>query len=286
MISRAKRLNAAGSTIVLSVVILAAVIGAGTVVYMRVRSSTNPKPTPGAEAEYRGYKQGRCPDGKYQAWSGGAPTGDDTKDTICLDKSGVDKREELYKNGGTLKPAIFLYADKDTNFTITPTFSIVDPFIYPAFNNNASSWKGTVLAGENGDISLNGGDYDYLFWEGYTEKVYEYTKGNVVSKAQTIEFLEENLRKQGLNAREAGDFITFWGPRLVQNDYNLIMFANDEYTAAHPLEVSPQPDYSLRVFMVYKPVGKDYQVPTQTFVDAQPRHGFSLIEWGGKEQNN
>jgi hypothetical protein len=232
---------------------------------------------------YKGYKRGYCPIGQYEAWNGGAPTGDPQKDNTCLTKSAVDSREDLFKGGGALKPVIMLYSEKDTDFKITQGFGIKDGFIYPKYNFGNSGWQGKVLGGDNGHLLVDSKKYDYLFWEGKTGKEYDLSRGNVVPKEQTTEFLEKALEAYGLNAREAGDFITFWAPKLMKNDYNQISFVNEEYAKAHPVEVSPKPDYEQRVFMVYKKANKDQKIEKQEFTKAESRHGFSLIEWGGEE---
>lgn len=266
--------------VVLAVVTLSVVVGGGAYIVASRQTHNNPEePT---SDSYRGYKRGTCAEGTYEAWSGGAPTGDHDKDTVCLDKEDIDKREASFENGGALKPVIMLYADKDTEFSVTPQFAIQDSFIYPAYNT-VHGWSGTVLGGKEGDLIVNHHDYDYLFWEGKTGVSYNFDTGTVVPKEQTTAFLEHALSSYGLTAREAGDFITFWAPRLMQNDYNLIRFANEDYAATHPLDVTPTPDYVQRVFMIYKPTSKDTQVAKQEFPTVPKRHGFSLIEWGGEQ---
>lgn len=196
------------------------------------------------------------------------------------------QRGSCGKNGvscvAPAKPVIMLYADKDTNFTITQNFTINDSFIYPSYNHG-NGWSGKVLAGKEGDLVINNKNYDYLFWEGKTGADISVSKGNVVSKANTINFLENTLSKYGMTDREKLDFITYWGPKLSKNDYNLISFVNDEYATKHPMEVSPKPDYMQRIFMVYKAVDKNYKIDKQEFTQAPARHGFMLIEWGGDE---
>lgn len=234
--------------------------------------------------EYRGYKQGFCVNGKYEAWNGGAPTGNRLKDNTCLDKSQIDQREEDFQNGKSLKPAIFLYSEQNINFKIKLDFDIKNSFIYPAFNRSDSTWQGKVMAGENSHIVVGGKDHDYLFWEGDTKPSYKISEGNVVSKEETTAFLENILRKQGLNARETGDFITFWGPHLAKNEYNLISFVNDQYTDAHPMTITPKPKSFIRIFMVYRPVDRNYEITQQTFDKTPEREGFTLVEWGGAVQ--
>ncbi|MCA9330487.1 hypothetical protein KC957_00410 [Candidatus Saccharibacteria bacterium] len=266
--------------VVMAIVTLSAIVGGGVyILASRQQAKDNPEQPVGSS--YRGYEQGMCAEGTYEAWNGGAPTGDHDRDTVCLDREQIDRREADFENGAALKPIIMLYSDSDTEFSITPQFNIQDSFIYPSYNT-AHGWSGKVIGGKEGDLIVNNRNYDYLFWEGKTGVSYNFDTGNVVSKEQTTTFLEHALSSYGLTAREAGDFITFWAPRLMQNDYNLIRFANEDYAATHPLEVSPAPDYIQRVFMVYKPTAKDTQVAKQEFPTAPKRHGFSLIEWGGE----
>ncbi|MCA9349005.1 hypothetical protein KC878_02545 [Candidatus Saccharibacteria bacterium] len=266
-----------GSVIVIAsaVFVTALVVSAGAY-YVLGRNNTNSN-------EYRGYEQGMCNEGYYEAWGGGAPTGDPKLDNVCLSKSEIDSREKGFEEGMTLKPVIMLYADQDTDFSLTQKFDVSDSFIYPAYNQD-NGWYGTVLGGPNGDILVDHREYDYLFWEGVTADNYDFSTGNIVTKADTTAFLEQALAAYGLNARETGDFITFWAPKLMKHDYNIISFVNDQYAASHPLEVTPMPDYVQRVFMVYKQATATSNVSrVQTFEPVEKRHGFSLIEWGGRE---
>ena len=47
-----------------------------------------------------------------------------------------------------------------------------------------------------------------------------------------------------------------------------------------PLEISPQPDSIIRVFMDYKPLNKKIKVKEQSLT-TQDRNGFTVVEWGG-----
>lgn len=223
---------------------------------------------------------GPCPPGMIREWDGGAPV-NGKPSTKCYTQAEIDQRNEDEKKGYTMKPVIMLYADRDLDFTVTPQFSIRDGYIYPALDNG--SWSGKLLGGTDGNIIIKDQPYSYLFWEGNTGKIYNPSEGNVVAKSDTTQFLERALTSYGLNAREREDFITFWAPRLIVNDYNMISFVNAEYAQAQPLKVTPTPDYTQRVFMVYKKVDQNFQIAKQQFAPAPPRHGFSLIEWGGQE---
>ncbi len=181
------------------------------------------------------------------------------------------------------KPVIFLYTDKDLDFTINTKFNINNSFIYPAFNSNGAGWRGKALAGKESKLLIDGKSYDYLFWEGETGAQMDLSKGNIVARQDSVAFMEKALTAYGLNDREKEDFITFWGPKLNKNEYNQISFVNDQYARLHPMDVSPKPDYEQRVFMVFKKANKDTLIEKQEFNNAPVRHGFSLIEWGGAE---
>lgn len=69
---------------------------------------------------------------------------------------------------------------------------------------------------------------------------------------------------------------------MKDNKYNLVHFADKEYTDTAPLSITPKPDSILRVFMVFKPLDKEIEVIPQE-IKSFDRTGFSVIEWGGTE---
>ena len=48
------------------------------------------------------------------------------------------------------------------------------------------------------------------------------------------------------------------------------------------LEVTPEPDSMLRVFMVYKPLETAIEIEEPT-IEPFERTGFTVVEWGGTE---
>lgn len=57
----------------------------------------------------------------------------------------------------------------------------------------------------------------------------------------------------------------FWYPKLQDYPYVQITFAGKDYTDSAKLEISPEPDSLLRVFMVAKPLQEFVSIPPQTF---------------------
>ena len=67
---------------------------------------------------------------------------------------------------------------------------------------------------------------------------------------------------------------------MKNSKYNLIHFADKQYTDDAPLTINPKPDSVLRVFMVYKPLDEKIKIEEQEIKPFE-RSGFTVIEWGG-----
>ena len=178
------------------------------------------------------------------------------------------------------KPVIYLYPTTEQQVSVKLIYDGKFTCTYPEYKNG---WE--VIAHPDGTL-LNLGDnkqYSYLFWEGILDNNrWDMTKGFVVAGKDTKDFLQDKLSLMGLTPKEYNDFIVYWLPRMQDNQYNLITFANKEYEQRVHLSISPNPDSVLRVFMVYKPItSKIYITPQQltTFT----RTGFNVVEWGGTE---
>ena len=96
--------------------------------------------------------------------------------------------------------------------------------------------------------------------------------------------MEKTLAEIVLTEKEANEFIIYWLPQMEHNAYNLISFQTDVYEDTAKLEITPEPDSLLRVFMVWKPVEKPAEIEPQTF-EPFIRKGFTAIEWGGAKVN-
>ena len=94
--------------------------------------------------------------------------------------------------------------------------------------------------------------------------------------------MEQTLAELGLNEREANEFIIYWLPRMEGNAWNLISFQGAAYTDVAVLDIDPEPDRMLRVFMAWKKLDRPVEVPPQTFQPFE-RSGFTVVEWGGCE---
>jgi len=182
------------------------------------------------------------------------------------------------------KPVIYLYPKKDIAFKLSVNPKGKMAFTYPAYND---SWKG--IAYPNGDIKIGDETFNYLFWEAdqtVTSDVIKSNQGSIVNGSEATRFLNDQLNSFGLNAKEKADFITFWGPKLAQNEFNYVYFVmNEEANYFGELNISPKPDNIYRIYILTCPI----DINSNT-VDMKPqsispikRDGFTVIEWGGSK---
>ena len=174
------------------------------------------------------------------------------------------------------KPVIYLYPEKEQEVNVKLDLDGKFTFTYPEYNNG---WN--VTAKPDGTIISDGKEYSYLFWEGLMPTFKpDFKEGFVVKGSESAEFLRETLSQMGLTPKEYNEFIVYWAPKLQENEYNKIYFAEDDYTDKAKLEINPKPDSILRVFMVYEKADENTVLPKQEIKPFE-RKGFTVVEWGG-----
>ncbi len=184
------------------------------------------------------------------------------------------------------KPVIYLYSDEEIDASISLQPKGEFTFTYPAYEDG---WNANV---SSSGLKVNDQAYPYLFWEGECENL-SFNKnggqlaGYFINTDSTIQFLESKLEAIGFNSTERTDFITYWGPRLTAHSYATIQFlVGEEYDQnVASLDVSPQPDSQLRVYMLFQGTelsASPYRLVTTEFPSFK-RNGFTLVEWGGTE---
>jgi hypothetical protein len=180
------------------------------------------------------------------------------------------------------KPVIYLYPERKQDIQVQLDYKGKIIADYPSYDEKLKGWS--ITAYPDGKI-INGSDnqeYSYLFWEGQREEKIDWdlSKGFIVKGKDTKEFLQKTLSKIGLTPKEYNEFIVYWYPLLQNNNYNLIHFADEQYTDNAILTINPKPNSILRVFMVYKPLEEPIKIEEQEIKPFE-RNGFTVIEWGG-----
>ncbi len=170
------------------------------------------------------------------------------------------------------KPIIYLYPEQESKVTTRLTYTGELTVTYPAYEDgwNVTAYPDGTLIAEDGK------QYNYLFWEGTTDVEYDFSKGFCVAGKDTAEFLQQKLNEIGLEPKEYNEFIVYWLPRMQDNAYNLISFQSDRYTESAKLDIQPEPDSLLRVFMAWKPLDEPQEIEPQTFA---PFHIFCGISY-------
>lgn len=183
------------------------------------------------------------------------------------------------------KPAIYLYPTATTEISVSVKANGYLSLIYPKFNVDNASWKVTATA--DGLITLDNSKYDYLWWESIVngQIAFEENRGFVLQKANLAGQLNSLLTEMNLNTKEKDQFLEYWLPAMeeLRGDNVFVTFLfNEEVNQIASLTFNPKPLNEFRVFMLFKPVEKDYPVKPQQIQKAN-RDGFTVIEWGGGE---
>lgn len=181
------------------------------------------------------------------------------------------------------KPVIYLYPIIPTlvDIKVKPTGNLT--FTYPSYENG---WQ--VQAQPDGQLTHKNQFYNYLFWESeqdWKPETKHFETGFVVNRSDVTAFLEEKLSAFGFNSKEKADFITYWGPQLVQSERNFVHFIlNEACNEFAQLDISPKPDHLYRFYMISMPMneGDEYPVPQQE-ITPMKREGFVVLEWGGSK---
>ncbi|PKM76952.1 MAG: hypothetical protein CVU90_10130 [Firmicutes bacterium HGW-Firmicutes-15] len=178
------------------------------------------------------------------------------------------------------KPVIYLYPTKQETVSVKLDFSGQLTCTYPDYKNG---WN--VIAAPDGTLTNldDNKQYSCLFWEGVSnEAKWDLSQGFVVAGEDTKDFLQEKLAFLGLTPKEYNEFIVYWLPVMQNNKFNLVTFAGREYEDIAPMQITPNPDSVLRVFMVFKSLDSFTEVQPQKLKSFE-RKGFSVVEWGGTE---
>lgn len=174
------------------------------------------------------------------------------------------------------KPVIYLYPQKETQVSVKVGADITKS--EPIYQNG---WDG-VLAKPTGELTHQGQNYPYLFWEGKGLGNYPVIdSGFVVEKNNLESTLKDHLAKLGLNQKESADFLEFWLPKMPETPYTrLTWFGTRQMNELAPLSVTPTPDTVIRIFLDFAGLEKPINLKSQN-LSASERIGFTLVEWGG-----
>ena len=180
------------------------------------------------------------------------------------------------------KPIIYIYPKEETRVTVKlgkkENITCSYPKYYDGWNVTAYP-DGTLIDNETGKALYS------LYWEGIRDTEIPMNDGFIVKSEESAKFLEEKLAILGLNEKESEEFIIYWLPKLESHKYNFIRFETmEEIEKNMPLDISKKPDTLIRVWMQFKGIDKEIEVPMQK-LEKINRVGYTVVEWGGTEIN-
>jgi hypothetical protein len=211
---------------------------------------------------------------------------------------------------GCGKPVIYLYPPKPTEVSVKfmtpmrlttdiPTYAndgwhvLAQPDgeltdLQPQFTDCAAI-DSTAPGSEYAYSACEHNDYPYLYWEGQASGQYPTpTGGWVVPQANIANFLDQKLTQIGLTSKEKSDMMSYWVSELLQKNspyYRISFFQTAQMDQFIPMDVSPKPDTTLRVFLDWSPLASMPSVlPQPETLYHVDRQGFTLVEWGGLKQ--
>lgn len=222
----------------------------------------------------------------------------------------VNQLEEIHYN--VKKPVIYCYSDKDLSFKfdLKPKGDLL--FNYPKLDiglhminpsgQTQKTYSWTMSLKNNRLFANDSLEYPYLFWEAkqtgiqyktFTTQSYlnqylvmnEGYEGVIIRKDEVVNYLDSILTYVGLNATEKTDFITFWAPQMMKQNFYLIQFLQDdscEQFASYQIE--PKPAKVNRLYMLFSGFESHPNCPLKAQdLKKLDRNGFYMVDWGGVE---
>ena len=177
------------------------------------------------------------------------------------------------------KPAIYIYPEKSENYHVSLKF-LNETHLTKSIPEYNEGWK--VFIDKTGKIDNK---YDYLFYECALIKNLEFSQGYCYSVKDLRAGIVFILDEIGLNKQEIKDFIEYWEDRFQEYPfYKIYPLINSEIDNFVELQVSPQPDSVLRVWLYFEGCESKEQLSTPTFKKFERRKSV-VVEWGGVMMN-
>ncbi len=203
----------------------------------------------------------------------------DTTSSSTAQTSATTDENSCFEDFTFAKPVIYLYPEEKTKVCVKIGWSGTFDCTYPVYDDG---WNVTAYPDGTLQNLADGRTYSYLFWDGHMDAAFDLSRGFVVKGEDTALFLQDILAKMGLTESEANDFIVYWLPHMQKNPYNFITFQNEAYEELVQLKISPEPESTLRIFMVFRALDAPIEIEPPAITPFE-RNGFTVIEWGGGE---
>lgn len=191
---------------------------------------------------------------------------------------------ESYGFNAHCKPAIYLYPPSNqlVNVKVFPKgeLSYTDPPYDPIRGWNVEAYpSGSLVTSYQSPVT----SYPYLYYESkiYDSAIKKPEAGWVVKFDELESLYNEILPKLGLNQKEANDFKDYWLKTLPESPYYFVgLVDKNQRDYLEPLEVTPNPDTSIRFSLYFEPINAP-RIVQEPEIKTPERKGFTLVDWGG-----
>ncbi|PIY68969.1 hypothetical protein COY90_03135, partial [Candidatus Roizmanbacteria bacterium CG_4_10_14_0_8_um_filter_39_9] len=214
---------------------------------------------------------------------------------------------DLQLMGGCGKPVVYLYPEKPTAVHLSFSSPVALNTNIPTYQNgwlvkaspegtltdlqpqytDCSKIDGTKFGSEYAVKACKTNSYPYIYWTGKSvENSYPLVEGGwIVEKKNLLSFMQNKLSEMGLTDKESQDMTSYWVPKMGEKNapyYQIGFLQTKDMNAFIPMNINPQPDSVLRVFLDWKALSsKPTVVPVPQRLEKVSRNGFTYVEWGG-----
>ncbi|MDX1919483.1 MAG: hypothetical protein SFU25_01975 [Candidatus Caenarcaniphilales bacterium] len=144
-------------------------------------------------------------------------------------------------------------------------------------------WKGRALP--DNYVKVKDKKYPYLFWDGQIAdpSIFEFYDGFCVSRGEVIEFLEQKCSEYGFDEALTTDFVTFWAPYLMENEYSLVRFLTPkECQELAELNIECEKEVQVvRFYMLFTACDGQVEIQEQKTPQIILENKPKVFDWGG-----
>lgn len=204
---------------------------------------------------------------------------------LSVGKVDIDQKEEKISSdpwcGFTpeCKPAIYLYPEKTSliNVKIGPAIGQRTVTIPPY--DPKIGWQ--VTADPLGNIYWGGMSFTHLFYEAMTPDPKIPSEGWIIDGNNVSTSLVDIGQDLGLNQAESKELGRYWALKLQSSPYYFVgLIEQSEIDRLEPLEITPNPDTTIRIRLYFKALNQIMPVANPV-LEVRERKGFTAVEWGG-----
>jgi hypothetical protein len=198
-------------------------------------------------------------------------TGTVYSNEITINTSYVDTGGQVV----VFKPNVYIYPKVTSQLQVSLSFpqggSVIKSI--PEYN---TGWNVTVEPS-----GLIDNKYSFLFYESTQLNVWQINKGWILAKADLKAFFIKNMSDYGFKGQEITDYVEYWIPRLNEEYYTIYPQEKAIINSVISLNISQQPENTLRLYYLIKgsKTKPNVQITTPV-ISSFNRTGYFVTEWG------